>query len=126
MTAGGADELRDVARRLEMTGLRAAATATAIVTKGAQNIKEAMRTDAQGIGHAPDFPDAITYDVHQTLAGPEAEIGPDKDRRQGALGNILYFGTSKNAPVRNPSVGIDAELPRFEKALAEAAEPDLG
>jgi hypothetical protein len=121
----GASELLAVAATLEKTGLAAPAIATGIVTKGAQNIKEAMQADAQGINHAPHFPDSINYDVNQTLGGPEAEIGPDKGRTQGALGNILYFGTSKNGPVRDISVGIDAEAPKFEKALGEAAEPKL-
>ena len=117
------DTLASVARSLEMAGLKAPAVATAIVTKGAVNIEAAMRADAAGIAHAPAFPSSINYDVTQSMAGPEAEIGPDKGARQGALGNILYFGTSKNGPVRNISTGIDAELPPFEKALLAAADP---
>jgi hypothetical protein len=121
----GIGDLFKIAAQLEVTGLRAPAIATAIITKGAVNIKRDMRADAQGINHAPAFPDSITYDIHQTFTGPEAEIGPDKGKRQGALGNILYFGTSKNGPVRNISRGIEAEAPRFAAELAKAAEPKL-
>lgn len=116
-------ELLALAGDLQVAGLKASAVATAIVTKGAMNVKQAMAADAAGIGHAPAFPASITFDVRQSMGGPEAEIGPDKGRTQGALGNLLYFGSSKNGPVRNISVGIDAEAPRFEKALLDAADP---
>ena len=125
MTVDGSTELAAIARTLEMTGLRAPAIATGLIVKSGAAIQRRMRADAQGIGHAPSFPASITTDLTQTFSGPEVEVGPDKDRTQGALGNILYFGTSNNGPVRNISVGIDAELPLFEKALGDAAEPRL-
>lgn len=124
MTGDGSGELFEIAATLQVTGMRAPAIATAIVTKGALNIKNAMRADAAGIGHAPAFPETIGYDVTQTLRGPEAAIGPE-DRGVGELAGILYFGTSKSGPTRNISVGLDAEAPGFEKALAEALEPEL-
>lgn len=79
-------------------------------------VKAGMRADAGGIGHAPSFPDSITYDVH----GLTAEIGPDKDRRQGALGNILYFGTPSNGgPVITDVAGpLKREALKFEATLA--------
>lgn len=125
MTGDGSAELAAIARTLELTGLRAPAIATGLIVKSGAAIQRRMRADAEGIGHAPSFPASITTDLTQTFAGPEVEIGPDKDRRQGALGNILYYGTSKNGPVRNLIVGIEAELPLFEKALGDAAEPKL-
>jgi hypothetical protein len=121
----GAAELFEVAGKLSASGPAASVAARLIVQKGALNIKRTMQDDARGIGHAPHFPDSITYETRDRPWGAEGEIGPDKDRRQGALGNILYFGTSKNGPVRNISTGLDAEAPRFEKALADAAEVDL-
>ena len=85
------------------------------VSRGALNIKNDMARDARSDGSYRHFHRSISYDlVHDGLA---AEIGPDKNRVQGALGNILYFGTSKNAPVLNLGGPLDREAPRFEAAL---------
>ncbi|MEU4570724.1 hypothetical protein, partial [Micromonospora sp. NPDC023956] len=66
---------------------------------------------------APAYPYAITYDSTETPTGASADIGPDKERRQGPLGNILEYGTVKNAPIPHMGPAGAAELPRFEKAL---------
>ena len=70
-----------------------------VLQVGALRVKEGMRAAATGHPRSAAFPYSITYDTRQTAAGPVAEIGPDKNLRQGALGNILYFGTANNAPV---------------------------
>lgn len=99
-----------------------------VVERGAVNVKATMVADAEASVHfkAP-LAGSISYDLHQTsFAGDgviEAEIGPDKDRAGGAIGNIAYFGTSRGGgTVRDPQAAADAELPAFEKALADAAE----
>lgn len=48
-------------------------------------------------GHIPYLPSAITVSFQGDLA-PEAEIGPDKQRTQGPLGNLLEFGSRNNRP----------------------------
>lgn len=98
-----------LAADLGKVGPRVVPLARAVVEKGALNVKDGMARDATGIGHAPAFPSSITYDVR----GLSAEIGPDKNRRQGALGNILAFGTSKNAPVWNHTAALRREEPFF-------------
>ncbi|MFD6770594.1 hypothetical protein ACFWC6_30725 [Micromonospora chalcea] len=92
-----------------------------VVEKGALNIKNGMRRRVGGIAHAPAYPAAITYDRSAGLRGPEAEIGPDKRRRQGALGNILNYGSVNNAPIPHVEPAADEELPRFEKAMEDLA-----
>lgn len=121
-------ELRALARDLSEAPRRVQREAAGVVEKGALNVKNGMRDDAEGIGHAPHFPRSITYDmkVGAALVGRiEAEIGPDKGLPQGALGNILYFGTSNNAPVRDIGKALAEEAPRFEKALADLAAEAL-
>lgn len=93
----------------------------AAVTKSSNSVRDAMRAEARGHAHFPHFPSSITAEVKVRVGQIEGEIGPDKGLTQGALGNILYFGTSKNGPVLNINAGIDAEAPAFEKAVAEAA-----
>jgi hypothetical protein len=112
----------DVARwvaKLDDVTSQAPAEVTKVVGRGALNIKNDARRRATGIRHAPAYPSAITYDQWQGLRGPAAEIGPDKDRRQGALGNILEYGTVKNAPIPHMGPAGAAEAPRFERALED-------
>ena len=98
----------------------AAAGLYAVGTKAAVNVKDGMRADARGIGHAPRFPDSISYDVLPAgLRGVAWEIGPDKDRRQGALGNLLYFGRSDTPGVRDIGKALREETPNIERALLE-------
>lgn len=103
----------------------APAEARKVVAKGALNIKTGARRRVSGLAHAPAYPNAITYDSHETPGGGWAEIGPDKDKRQGALGNILEYGTIKNAPVPHMAPEAEAELPKFEKAMLALAPKEL-
>lgn len=121
MRVTGLDELQRT-----LTGAASAAPreVTAVVSKGALNIKNDWRRAWQGLAHAPALPRAISYDVSQTLRGPEAEIGPDKDRSQGALGNIIEFGTVNNAPRPGGLPALQREEPKFVAAL-EALCADL-
>jgi hypothetical protein len=93
-----------------------------VVSKGALNIKRDLQTEARGHPHFPAFPNAISYDTASTQSEISAEIGPDKDKRQGALGNILYFGTSKNPAVLDINGPLDREEPKFLKAVENAIE----
>ena len=87
-------------------------------------IKKSAQQFAGGIAHAPDYPRAITYDTtdHGVGKGVSAEIGPDKDRRQGALGNILEYGTVNNPPYAHLGPALDYEGPNFERYLGELGE----
>lgn len=77
----------------------------------ARKVQQGARDRIAGHKYLPQYPAAISYDVRHTGLGVEAEIGPDKGRPQGALGNIVEYGTSKNAP-----------LPHLGPALEEQAE----
>lgn len=99
---------------------------TPVVTRGAQHIKDGWASRASGIGHAPHYPRSISYDVLSWHRGAEAVIGPDKDRKQGALGNILEYGTSKNAPRADGAAALDEEEPNFLRALERAQGDVLG
>lgn len=93
-----------------------------VVGKAAVNIKKDWAQRWGGIAHAPALPAAVTYDVAYGLWTVEAEIGPDKQKRQGALGNIIEFGTENNAPIPGGLPALEAETPRVERQLAELGE----
>lgn len=90
-------------------------------------IKKSAAQSAGGIAHAPDYPRAITYDTtdHGVGKGVSAEIGPDKDRRQGALGNILEYGTVNNPPYAHLGPALDRWNPDFVEGLEKAAADAL-
>lgn len=94
----------------------------AVVSKGALNIKNEMRAEASGHPTYRHFPRSISYDLTGDL---EAEIGPDKALIQGALGNLLYFGTSKTGGVLDINGPLKREEPRFVDALANVLEDVL-
>ncbi len=115
----------DMGKSVAMT----AAAVRVVVQASSARVKSAMIADAQanlGSGSARHFPQSITYETRELAAAAEGIIGPDKDRVQGALGNILYFGTSNNPPVLNLTGPLEAEEPHYIAALAAAAEKALG
>ncbi|MFI1197697.1 hypothetical protein ACH4T9_31175 [Micromonospora sp. NPDC020750] len=93
----------------------------------AHGIRDTAREFASGLAHAPDYPKAITYDIDDrgVGAGVSAEIGPNKDRRQGPLGNILEYGTIKNPPYAHLGPALDIWTPDLEKGLEKAAADAL-
>jgi hypothetical protein len=97
-----------------------------IVQKGSLNIKnEARKNVAQSAPiHNAHAANAITYDTQIDAKGlvTRGEIGYDKGRPGGALGNLLEYGSRNNAPHRDLGRAFDSELPRFEDAIALMAK----
>lgn len=100
----------------------------AVVKRGALNVKNDWRKNATETAgeHAPAYPYSITFDdpVRRGLT-ISAEVGPDKDKRQGALGNLLEYGSAHNPPHNDGLRAADKEHPRFERALADVGEAML-
>ncbi|MEU5442765.1 hypothetical protein [Streptomyces griseofuscus] len=99
-----------------------------VTMKGAMNIKKDWRKNArQSSGrHAPAYPNSVGFDFG--AYGPDifmAIIGPDKGSPQGALGNLLEYGSAKNPPHRDGGRALDAETPRFEAQIALLADRGL-
>lgn len=119
-------ELRQLDADLGKIPGRAVPPLMAAADKSGQRVRRQMRSDARGIAHAPYFPASITHEVEVKVGQIAVEVGPDKGRKQGALGNILYFGTSKNGPVLDINAPLEAEGPKLEKAAADAIEKLIG
>lgn len=92
-----------------------------VVSKGALNIKQDTKKRWSGLDHAPALPRAVSYDVNTAGTTVSAEIGPDKAKRQGALGNLLEYGSVNNAPIPALGPALDAEEPRFTRSLEDVA-----
>lgn len=116
------NELNRLALDLGKAGYRMTGRAIKATEVAANKIKKDAQQAISGLKHAPHYPRSITYDLKVRVNGVSAEIGPDKDRTQGALGNILEFGTVKNPPFAHLGPAYDREVPEWLKALGEEAE----
>lgn len=118
-------EVRALEVDLLKAGLRVAMKVTPVVAKGAHNVTmDARRTISAQLSaksHAKHYPGSITYDLDFSGGVIGAEIGPDKDRKQGALGNLLEYGSANNAPRAHLGPALDSEAPKFEQAIADVA-----
>ncbi|MFD1309049.1 hypothetical protein [Streptomyces kaempferi] len=95
------DDLGTFAERLRVNAGKA-------VKVTSQKVRDDARNRIKGHKYLPAYPYSITYDVKVTAEGVEGEIGPDKGRAQGPLGNIIEYGTSKNAPLPHLGPALDA------------------
>ena len=96
-----------------------------VIVKGALNIKEKMRSEAEGRPMAPGIPRAITYDTEIGADGISAEIGPVK----GGAGSLAfyYYGNSKVGPsIPDPQIALDAEAETTADYLGKVGESILG
>jgi hypothetical protein len=120
----------DTPETLAADMLKAAAEAVAatrtVVQVGAFNVKADAKANVYKSApiHNAHAAEAITYNTRSVLGGAEAEIGYDKDRNGGALGNLLEYGGGgdHSPPHRDGGRALDAEEPRFTEALAALVE----
>lgn len=119
-------QVKELAVDLTLAGAGIVPAARAVIEKGALNIKTGARARVTGFPHAPSAPAAISYDMNISATAVEAEIGYDKGKRQGALGNLLEYGSVKNSPIPALAPALREETPNTEKFLAEVAATGLG
>lgn len=126
MTLFDLGEVRALATDLGKITKNIEKDADSVLERGALGVKNAMAEDAQRLtGHAKHFHRSISYDRRYRVGTMAYEIGPDKDRRQGALGNIVYFGTKNNAPQLDIETGLIAEEPKLLSEMSKLLEKVL-
>lgn len=118
--------LAELQARLHAAGTEAVIREVeAVVKKGAVNIKTDWRNNAKATAgrHASAYPYSITFDGPERHPGGVvvAEIGPDKSKRQGALGNLLEYGSAHNPPHNDGKRAADAEQDKFANAILNTA-----
>lgn len=120
-------EVRALATDLGKTTKAVEKEADRVLERGALGVKNAMVEDAQRLtGHAKHFHRSISYDRRYGVGRMGYEIGPDKDRIQGALGNLVYFGSKNNAPQLDIEAGLIAEEPKFLSEMGKMLERVMG
>ena len=118
-----ASEVREFAADLGRVPLKIAGEIPAVISKGALNIKNQLRSEMAGSRHFKGAAHTVGYDILD--GGFAAEIGPSSEAGSpGNLANLAYFGGSNGGggTVEDPRAALDAEEPKFLKALADLAE----
>ena len=117
-------EVREFAADLRQVDSRLARHVKPVVKRGATNIKDQMVEEMKSSAWFAPVARGISYDLVDD--GYTAEIGPTRGPGQvGSLANIAYFGGGVQpggGTVPDPRGALDAEVPRFQKALADLAE----
>jgi hypothetical protein len=123
-----ASDVRRLEAHLARSIPRIRREARAVTMRGAVNIKRDWRANARQTAgkHGRLYPSSIGYDI--AAYGRDivmATIGPDKGGPQGALGNLLEYGSVHNPPHNDGGRALAVELPRFEAQMALLAERGL-
>lgn len=117
---------------LDVTGLdelvalfeRAPAHAAANVVKAGNvfgsKVKRVWAALDSGLAHAPAYPRSISYDLTIRADGIEVEVGPDKSMPQGALGNLIEFGSAHNPPHGSGAKALAVCVGDLERGVAIA------
>lgn len=93
-----------------------------VISKGAVNVKGEMIADVAASPHFKGMAGSITYDSQNARNVSRREIGPDKGRRGGSLGNIYYFGTSRGGGSGDIEKPLRSEEPRLLAAMNALVE----
>ena len=97
----------------------------AVVKRGAHNVKEDLSEQAAESTHFSSkrgrgLETAMSYDSNYRPGVVQYEVGPDKARRGGALGNIFFFGGANGGGGTGDLDGaLKREEPRMVKALGD-------
>lgn len=90
-------------------------------------MKRDMQARARQIAgvHARAYPSSITYDITQAGDTVRSEIGPDKERAQGPLGNLLEGGGPHSSPHPHVTPAFEANKGDLEDGIWIAVEDSL-
>lgn len=117
-------EINELAADLGQVASNAGQYVRTAQDKSSLAIKTAWAESVSGFPNAAAYPRAISYDflAFQGFGSTvlTTEIGPDKGRRQGALGNLIEYGSVKNAPGNYGDAALQGEAAHFEQLLSEA------
>lgn len=113
----GADELRAFAADLGKIASKALPDTDAVLKKGAQNIKDDLVAGIPSGSSWRGLKGSISYDSMYGIGHAKYEVGPDKARRGGALGNLYYFGGSRGGGYGDLEGPLAREAPNLEREL---------
>ncbi|GAA1110537.1 hypothetical protein [Nesterenkonia jeotgali] len=117
MTAG--NELQRFGTDLGRIASRALPDVDKVLEVGANKIKKGLNDNLAGSSSFRPASGSVTYDRQAGLGSISYVIGPDKQRRGGALGNIAFFGTSRGGGTVDLEGPLREEAPIVEGLLGD-------
>lgn len=91
-----------------------------IIKSGAAGVEADLNAQAAGSKHFKGMAGSVTSDRAFAFGLVNYEIGPDKSRRGGALGNIFFFGGANGGGGTGDLDGaLEREEPKVSKALGD-------
>lgn len=112
-------EMHRLVADLRSAGPAMVAKVDPIMKKGAVNLKDDLNEQAAASSFR-GMAGSVTFDSRYGLGLINYEIGPDKSRRGGALGNLFFFGGANGGGGTGDLDGaLDREEPRMVKALGD-------
>ena len=116
----GADtrSLRAEVARLRAAAARLSTDVRVVMRADAAALKKTLQSEAQGIGHAPGLPAAITFETGLARGEFFYEAGPV----EGGAGSLalLYFGNSKTgARLKDPRFALERQAAETTRKITE-------
>lgn len=117
--------LRELIVDLETLPERAVPKFDGVLSRGALNVKTDWRASWEAIKHPPThiphLVGGIGYDTETKPPRWSAEVGVARSNRQSPIAHLLEYGSVNNPPYPGGQAALDAEDPRFVRAVADAA-----
>jgi hypothetical protein len=89
------------------------------------NVKKDWQEPLQGSSTLPALARAVSYDVTVRATGVEGEVGFDKDKPQGPLGNISEFGSPTSPPRGFGLAALEKNQDDFVRGIEIATDDTL-
>lgn len=119
-------EVRQWSRDATVAVERVSREIRASVFRGAMQIKAQLRAEMGASESFRGVVNSIDFDITGNAAYSEAQIGPKSGPGgvPGDLAHIAYWGGSRGGggTVPDPQGALDAEAPKFEKAVTDILE----
>lgn len=112
-------ELRTLASDLGKIPGRVVPGVDAVLKRGALAIKDDLNQQFADSQHFKGAAGSVTFDSTTSVGQVSYEVGPDKDRRGGALANIFFFGGANGG---GGTGDLDGALDREEPKVVEHLE----
>lgn len=113
------DDLDALILAFEREAAEIAPAVRQVVSKGSLHIKQDWARRWSGHPTIRQLPAAIGYDLTTDPTGTSSRIGVDKSTPQGPLAHLIEFGSVNNGPIPGGQPALDAEEPRFVRALED-------
>lgn len=115
-------ELMSLAADLDKGGAALSGNVRKAIQVTSGKVKDSAKASVRGrkgLGHAAS---AITYDTSESSSGVESEIGYDKGRGAGKLGNLIEFGAPNSGNHLAPSHDLGNALLNNEADFVHGLE----